>query len=116
MAQRPTVSDLLAWTKRDSDVTDGDGSPEDTCLQTARSGIERRCSRHLPDGSLLPGATNYPDELRQAVLEVAALGLEWRDTPGGVAGFGDLGVARLLGTSGHIQELIGDFLNMDGFA
>lgn len=114
MATRPNVADLLSWTSRTSEVTDGDGSPEDECLQAALEDLESRC--RIPDGALLPDAVNYPRVLRVAVLMDAARFLKWRDSPEGVAGFGDLGVVRILGRDSRTEMLIGSILRMDGFA
>lgn len=116
MAQRPTVTDLIAWMDITSGATEDDGSPIDEVLQSAREYIESRCVNRLPVDYADVDATDYPRVVRLAILLGASKLYKRKTSPEGVAGFGDLGVVRILGSDPDVEALIGNFLNLDGFA
>lgn len=112
MAQRPTVNDLLAYLDIASDAVPGDGSPLDESLQAALDFTERR----LRDGVIPDDVDSYPSRVRMYVLMSAAKLYKRRLSPEGVAGFGDLGVVRILGDDPQAEQLISDLVRLDGFA
>lgn len=116
MAQRPTVADLISWMDISSDAVEGDGSPIDEVLGATREYVESRVVNRLPDDYLADDFTDYPRRVRLAILIGASKLFKRKTSPEGVAGFGDLGVVRILGRDADVEELIGSYLNLDGFA
>lgn len=75
-------------------------------VAAARGMIETRCT--VP--------ATYPDAMRTAVLITAHRLYTRKDSPDGVASFGELGAVNVSTFDGDVEKLISPYLSMDGFA
>lgn len=107
---RPTVDDLVGWQKLNNAPSDETLAVLAECMDTALDLVESRVD--LPDGTT---DDDYPQRIRSAVLLTAARLAKRSTSPEGVAGFGDLGVVRIMQVDPDVERSIMRFLKTDGF-
>jgi hypothetical protein len=103
MANRPTPSELAAWLKIPGDLDAAREAQLQMCIDAAIDYIEDRCE--------LPNAWNQ--RIRLAVLMQAARWHKRKDSPEGVAGFGEMGAVRVMSLDPDIERILSRYLKFE---
>lgn len=104
MAAAPSVADLVAWIG----LTSPDPATEaklGQALNAALARVDARCS--VP--------SDWPEDARTGVMMYAHRISQRTNTPEGIASFGDQGGMRVTLRDPDVEELLGDYLKLDGF-
>lgn len=131
-ASRPTVQALANYLGVNVPEADSSGEPSqiEDAYETALSEVEAQVNwqkvadtgegsdaDEVTDGATADEAALYPWGVRRAVLSYGAQLFKRRLAPEGVAQFDGLGpIATPSGLPGDVEQLLGRYLKIDGFA
>lgn len=103
MPNHPTPAELGAWLKIPADTITAKTAELTLCLEAAIDDLTERCN--------LPAAWNR--KVKLACLMQAARYWKRKDSPEGVAGFGDLGPIRVMSFDPDVERMVGRYLKFE---
>lgn len=112
MSLVPTFDDLADWVS----ITNTTQPVEDQLTECIDAAVEEILSRCRAD--VVTGTSNdeVPQCVRTAMLLYGGRLYKRKQSPEGIAGFGDLGVVRIMALDYDVESLISRYVRMDGFA
>jgi len=103
MANAPTTAELAAWIKIPGELDEAKETTLQLCIDAAVDDMEDRCD--------LPNAWNA--KVRLACVMHAARYYKRKDSPEGVAGFGEFGPVRVSSFDPDVERILGRFLKFE---
>lgn len=114
---KPVVEDLITWmglrTPLSADTTQ---AQLDDALAAAIERVEERINLPTCTGGLETSDDNYPPHVRLAILMQANRYAKRPGSAAGVAGFGEVGVVRIMALDPDVETLLALDLRLDGFS
>lgn len=107
MSSIPGASDLAAWMEITS-PSEAKTAKLGEAIDAAVEAITDRCVAFVPP-------TTIPQVVRYAMLVQGSRNFNRSNSPEGVAGFGDLGIVRVLAVDPDVEASVGRHLKLDGF-